>query len=288
MKSYLSIVRGQKRPVRFIASRALMALGLSERITIPRGEYRLRFYPTPRIAEIWIDADATGQDRTEEAFLRAYLRKGDTIVDIGANVGEVALLTAALVGPAGRVFAVEAHPRIYRYLEGNVALNDAENIRTFNTAVSDSVGAVQFSDDRWDEMNAIVKSGSGLSVPCTTLDALPIDSPRIDLLKIDVEGAEKLVLKGGPATLAKSSCVYFESNEEHFRRNGYSCGELFGMFVSSGFTLYAAGKEKTLTRVPEGHVSRTNENLIAARDARDLSARTGYSGLGERPLKIFD
>jgi hypothetical protein len=102
---------------------------------------------------------------------------------------------------------------------------------------------------------------------------------RIDLLKIDVEGAEKFVLEGAGATLEKTACVYFESNEEHFRKNGYSCAELHRMFSSRGFGVYRLDEGRGFVPVGEGYVSTVNENLVAVRDPAPLERRTGLSVL---------
>ncbi len=274
---YLEILRKQRHPVRFLLSRALMKSGLSHHLTIPRDGYNLRFYPTPRTAELWIDRSAP---RVEEPFIEAYLKPGDTVIDIGANIGELALRISGLVGAGGRVIAIEAHPRIFGYLEGNVAANRAANIECLNYAVSNSGGTIRFSDNRWDELNSIVSGPEEVphvEVPAIRLDDLPRSLPRVDLLKIDVEGAEKFVLEGAGEMLRRTGCVYFESNESHFARNGYSCAGLFTLFAFHGFRIFRPEGENALSPLPAGYSSRVNENLIAARDPDALLRRTGYS-----------
>jgi FkbM family methyltransferase len=277
VKSYLRILRDQNHPLRFLLSRILMATGLSKRFLIDRPGYKLRFYPTPRTAELWIDLSAP---RPEEPFTEAYLKPGDTVVDIGANIGELTLRFAGIVGSGGRVVAIEAHPRIFGYLEGNVAVNDVPNVQCFNYAVSNAGGTIRFSDNRWDELNSIVTSGGSVptvEVPAIRLDDLPVKFERIDLLKIDVEGAEKFVLEGAGATLEKTACVYFESNEQHYRRNGYSCRELYAMFASRRFTVYRFVDGKGFTRIDGEYSSTSNENLIAVREPSLLGGRTGLA-----------
>lgn len=274
---YLDILRKQRHPARFLLSRALMKSGLSHHLTIARDGYILRFYPTPRTAELWIDPSAP---RVEEPFIEAYLKPGDTVIDIGANIGELALRISGLVGAGGRVIAIEAHPRIFGYLEGNVAANRAANIGCLNYAVSNSGGTIRFSDNRWDELNAIVSGPEAVphvEVEAIRLDDLPRPPSRVDLLKIDVEGGEKFVLEGAGSTLGHTECVYFESNETHFARNGYSCAGLFALFASHGFRLFRPAGENALSLLPAGYSSSVNENLVAARDPDALLRRTGYS-----------
>ena len=92
-----------------------------------------RFYPTTRTASVWLDRTKIRND--EVRFLRAYLREGDTYVDVGANIGELVLTAASAVGGGGRIVAIEAHPIIFKYLTGNVALNRIQNI-TLRTLAS--------------------------------------------------------------------------------------------------------------------------------------------------------
>jgi FkbM family methyltransferase len=156
-------------------------------------------------------------DRQEEdRLLASYLREGDCMVDVGANVGTLALTAAGRVGQAGIVYAFEGHPRVYRYLQENVALNGFANVRAFNLAIGDVDGTTQFSDLRSDDQNSIVRRGEGITVPMRPLDALGIIEPVIHLLKIDVEGYERFVLEGARELLARTLTVYFESWDTHF------------------------------------------------------------------------
>ena len=95
MKSYLRILRNHKRPLRFIAGRALVKSGLCTRLTIPQDGYRLRFYPSNLSEQLWVDRSWR---EPELQLIRAYLRVGDHVIDVGANVGDTALAAALEVG----------------------------------------------------------------------------------------------------------------------------------------------------------------------------------------------
>ena len=73
----------------------------------------------------------------EVAILRAFLRPGDTALDIGANIGDLTLPMARIVGETGRVYAVESHVDNYNVLCANMALNGVEHVRALNCFVAD-------------------------------------------------------------------------------------------------------------------------------------------------------
>src|SRR4051794_2822301 len=73
----------------------------------------------------------------EVATMRRYVRPGDTVIDVGANIGSLTLPMAGLVGPQGRVVAVESHPATFNLLCAHLALNGIEHVRPFNAFVSD-------------------------------------------------------------------------------------------------------------------------------------------------------
>lgn len=268
MIRYLRILRNEKRPFRFLASRALWRSGLCRFFTIRRGDFRLRFAPSGLSARYWVDPHAREEDHV---FLRAWLRPGDTCVDVGANIGALALHAAALVGDAGRVTAIEAHPRTFGFLRDNVALNRRRNVTLLNFAVGDRHGTLRFSDVKSDEKNGVVEAG-GLELQVRTLDELLAGSPGpIRLLKLDVEGFELNVLRGAGAVLARTECVLFEVS----RRSalyGYASEDVVAALDAAGFTVVDEGGEPVPRPFEAGPRA---ENLAAVRDVEEFRARTG-------------
>ena len=242
-------VRGDVPAGRFFVSRALRTLRLSSLLTIPRSGYKLRFYPTAMSALLWSDPEFGLHD---EAVFHHLLRPGDVFIDVGANVGAFTLAASAIVGPKGRVFAVEAHPKIVRYLRGNIALNRAENVTVIPAAAGEKNGKAYLTSQRSDDLNFI--SQSGIQVPVLALDSV-IPLLPIRLMKVDVEGAELAVLKGAREILARTEFVYFESSEKFAQRFGYSSSEVIAFLRERGFKLDLAAE----------HVSHEIENILAAR-----------------------
>lgn len=185
----------------------------------------------------------------EEDFVARVLRPGDTYLDVGANVGLLALCAASVVGRDGRVIAIEAHPRTADFLSRNVALNDFRNVEIERVAVGDAPGELLFTDRRSDDQNSVAPSGEGgVRVPVRTLDALlPVQRVgRIHLLKIDVEGFELAALRGATALLARADRVLFESSPALCARFGYSCRDVYDLLRGAGFELRRMGEPELL------------------------------------------
>ena len=147
---------------------------------------------------------------TSYYFMHQYLPKeGDTIVDVGAGTGWETLFFSRSVGISGRVISIEAHPKVFRCLSKMRAENRLENVTLVQAAVADQEGEVQLSDSPEHEANSIVGLVSGIPVACTTLDYIfrSLELSRVDFLKMNIEGAERLALSGMGEMLRKTKNV---------------------------------------------------------------------------------
>lgn len=137
----------------------------------------------------------------EYAMLGEMLRLGDWALDIGANVGHYTLRMSELVGPAGRVVALEPVPETFALLAANVRLCAHANVSLLNVAASDRAARVDIQIPSFDigmtnYYQARITEGSGqLGVLALPVDALGLPA-AVRLAKIDVEGHELAVLRG--------------------------------------------------------------------------------------------
>ena len=139
-----------------------------------------------------------------QAALAKYLRPNMVFYDVGANAGFFSLLGAFLVGPNGKVVAFEPHPAIAKLLKKQMRINNMRQVDVIAAAITDKVGTAKLSDDTASVMNSLVnahKASRTIKVKTTTIDQETTMRPLPDLLKIDVEGAEIEVLRGGGATI---------------------------------------------------------------------------------------
>ena len=138
------------------------------------------------------------------AAFRALLARGDVCVDVGANIGYFTLLASRLVGPGGRVYALEPSPASYDRLWANLELNHADNVNALPVAASNTAEptAVLYEGPPSNPGGASLQEsrvGDAVShVETARLDSLVDDADiaRLRLVKIDVEGAELDVLAG--------------------------------------------------------------------------------------------
>lgn len=145
---------------------------------------------------------------THDIFCFGYTpQQGDTVLDIGAGCGEETLTFSRLVGPLGRVISVEAHPDTYRQLVLTCKYNDLDNVTPLQLAVTDVETTVTI-DDGTPEAGSITATISGTGkkeVSGVTIDKIiaTYDCPCVDLLKMNIEGAEQLAIRGMVLSLAK-------------------------------------------------------------------------------------
>ena len=171
-------------------------------------------------------------ERAERVFYLNYLRDGMTVFDVGANVGELTLLFSRFVAD-GRVHAFEAGSRVFRRLEILCEAAQRSNVVLNNVALSNKEGKVLLHvyDDPLSSFNSEAKrpmKDYGLDiepveveeVPAPTVDAYceKHELGTINLLKIDVEGAEFQVMQGAERMLKSKSvaCITFEFGQTTF------------------------------------------------------------------------
>jgi FkbM family methyltransferase len=166
---------------------------------------------------LW-EANVTG-------WLQLTLHPGQVFVDVGANIGYFTLLGGQLVGPTGKVVAIEAHPRLAELLRRNVVINGMHHhVTAWHRAAWSKQTTVPFHLRAHYAANSSVGSigPSGLAelddeeeiveVDAVAVDDLLAELPRVDVIKVDVEGAEVQVLTGLDRTLRRNSeiTVMFE------------------------------------------------------------------------------
>ena len=152
-----------------------------------------------------------------QAVLVDRVHPGDVVYDVGANVGYFTLLAARLATPAGHVYAFEPIVANIRSLRRNLELNDVRHATVVESAVGDDCAPVRMSLGATNADSHLAEDGPQL-VPSTTVDVFVCAGHRPPtLVKIDVEGAENLVLKGMRDTLSAHRPVVV--CEVHYERS---------------------------------------------------------------------
>jgi FkbM family methyltransferase len=205
----------------------------------PNCDYYPAMFPT------WIGEFERCRAVAEDAWFHANKpQEGDLIVDVGAGKGEDTVAFSKYVGLGGRVIAIEAHPVTYRCLRVFCELNHLQNVTPLNYAITDRAGPVTIeSTEAW-QTNSVVHGGrNGTAVPGITLDEIVASEriERIDLLKMNIEGAEASAIKGMSKTLQITralciSCHDFRAARGH--GDGFRTKELIQEWVqAAGFKI---------------------------------------------------
>jgi FkbM family methyltransferase len=136
-------------------------------------------------------------------FLARHVNPGMTVIDVGANFGYFTLLLGDAVGASGRVIAVEPNPETAGLLRETVLLNGhATRTRIVDKALSDATGTGWLFSPDSEPKNATlvgrpnIPGGRTFEIPTVALDDIALEGPRVDLVKIDAEGAEVSIVQG--------------------------------------------------------------------------------------------
>lgn len=240
----------------------------------PRDQLSTWVLAEPRTGlRLWVDLGDYGVSRPcmmncfepdETAFVERYLRPGMSFVDVGANIGWFSLIAARAVGSTGHVVAIEPRPDSAERLAMSARENGFANIRILPMALAARPGRSKVgahlaganSGGTWlvttpELARTMAVDHQLFDVEVGCLD--DIDLPACDLLKIDVEGAEHLVLEGGRKTMARHRpAILSEINPDPLRQvSGVSVGDYVDRLLALNYRphrLGAAGRTDVVDR----------------------------------------
>ena len=181
-------------------------------------------------------------------LFRKLLRPGMTVLDIGANIGWYTLTAASKIGPEGHVLAFEPEPSSFSLLSKSIKLNLFKNALPVAEAVSDTIEpqTLHLSRTNLGAHSMVSRvGGESVTVPSTTLDKVlsRYEIQHVDLLKIDVEGAEPRAIMGGPECLRKTDHVIMEWNSKEWENRPDAL-----KMISYGFTVHEIVKSPFLIK----------------------------------------
>jgi FkbM family methyltransferase len=201
-----------------------------------------RFWICPDDRYISRGVIAGAYEPIETAFVRRHVKEGMIVLDIGANIGWYTVLMAKLVGAAGHVEAFEARDELADRLRRTVAENKLDNVSVHQCALAavDGEGTIVISNDNFGAAHLIEPAATGGATQPVALRRLgSVISRAVDFIKIDVEGAEKLVFDGAGAMLRRDRpLILCEINDECLRRTSkLSSIEFQRYFAAAGYEM---------------------------------------------------
>ncbi|MBV9219402.1 MAG: FkbM family methyltransferase [Methylobacteriaceae bacterium] len=191
-----------KRSAFFLRAIAVRALN-GRPLDVEAFGAKMRLYPYNNVCEKRILFTPQYFDAAERHLIKSRIGRDFVFIDVGANVGGYTLFAAAHAGPRARILAIEPQPEIFERLVYNIRQNPFGNVKAIACALADRDGEITLFVDthnRGETSMRIVHSdavGAQIRVPAKTLASLVRDEGfrRIDAIKLDVEGAEDLILE---------------------------------------------------------------------------------------------
>jgi len=225
----------------------------------------------------------------EFAWLGSVLARGMTVLDVGANEGLYALFAARRVGPAGHVVAIEPSGREFQILQENLALNGLVNVTAVRAAASDREGPTRLRIAEAEHAGQsslgpfaypIAQAGEE-TVPLRRIDELAetLGLDRVQLMKVDVEGAEVAVLRGARDLLARDRpALLLEVVEAALQGQGSSRAELARLLEGLGYRPFVFGSDGIPTLAERLEVD--GVNVVALHESRLPAPNEGQRSKG--------
>jgi FkbM family methyltransferase len=183
-------------------------------------------------------------------IIEGDLPPGGTLVDVGAHIGYYSLKAAPVLGPTGHVLAIEPNPETVKILEANIRASAANSVSVQPVACSDTEATLELfaapegntGESSLSRANASQEKAVQRSyrVRARPLDDIVRESgvTRVDAIKIDVEGAEFLVLRGAQDTLRRfHPAILIELLDRQLRAMGSSIAEVMSFFRAHGYAV---------------------------------------------------
>ncbi len=206
-----------------------------------------------------------GYEKHFLALVKKLVKEKDYVVDMGANLGYHTLTLAQQVGNQGRVYAFEPQRITFQQLNCNVFLNKLDNVYTYNAALGETDGFAYIEQvDYYKEVpgsfgtnignTSLSLAATGDKIPRIALDSLNL--PKLNFVKIDIQGCELLALTGAKNTLLKHKPVLFVEIEEHHLVKFKTTPKMLIKFIKQlGYQMFQIKNEYPVDHLclPEGH-----------------------------------
>ena len=211
----------------------------------------------------------------ELTFLERILSPGKTFIDVGASFGIYSLLASRLVGRTGHVMSFEPTSASFRILEQNIALNRLVNVSASRLALCHTTGTTWLYHGVEPGSNSLGNSSAhgqkGEVVSTDRLDDVLVQSSvnRVDVIKMDVEGAEELVLRGAKQALTTfQPIIIYELVPERATALRLSPRGAWDFLDQLGYEFFVIGPNRELVRQKSPPVNRNVVALAGKQDGR--------------------
>lgn len=192
-------------------------------------------------------------------YYSKLLKKGDVVLDVGANIGIYSLIAGKKIGAKGKVYGFEPADIAFEKFQYHIDLNGLKNIVPIKSGVSNYTGKSEFNICEDDAFNSLGDKPLKEIISKKTIDIVSIDDfvlhnniNKVDIIKVDTEGAEFLVFEGAKKTLQKDKpSLFFEYNPEAIEGFDNDSINLINLLRAFGYSLYEF-KKGDLVEIKEG------------------------------------
>lgn len=238
-------------------------------VWVPRWKARIYLEPEWHGAGVTLFYAVRELYEPELTHLGLFLRPGETFVDAGANCGLFTVAGARVVGSSGKVLSFEPGPTVLPMLERNVSQNDLGMVTIHRCGLGAEAGKVRLYQHPHGASSATLGCAPGseasfVEIEIDTLDAVLArsDIKQIDLIKMDVEGAEELILRGASGLFERHRPrVLFEINPEAIANLALKVDGAWSILAALGYTFFQVDETGRLTQLSD--VVRDGGNVIA-------------------------
>ena len=225
---------------------------------------------------------STWEGDTTKLFEK-IVKKGNVVVDMGANIGYFTLLSAKLTGREGKVFAFEPNPKNFEYLIKNIGLNNYDNVIAEQKAVSDTNGNIKLFICPYDTGHHTINQKEGIEayrlgrkgeVSSIDIESVKLDdymrdkTDKIDVMKVDIEGAEALAFSGMKEIINKNRNIkiFLEFFPLLIKKMGNPPKEFIDLLIKD-FNIYVIGHDYSMKKF--------NKNYFKINNYGELSVFVG-------------
>lgn len=236
-------LRGRYRMMKWLIERPLIFENSDKRVVQLKHVGPIELNPSDYIEKILFITGEYENNLVE--LLNKVLKKGDCFLDIGANIGYFSLIAANIVQNEGVVYSFEASDKTFQKLERNIELNRINNLKLFNFAVSNKEESLTFNiqKDGNSGMSSFRKL-DGYKAESITINAKPIDyflneMSKIKLIKMDIEGAEGMVIEGMQNLINRDRpFITLELVDKYLIQLGYSAQNIIEKLKQLNYQIY--------------------------------------------------
>lgn len=189
---------------------------------VHHGKYKFNFNNDGDYEEILYHTFWNKYFLSEKNRIQDFLKKGDVVVDVGANIGLFSLILSDLVEESGKVYSFEPISLLHKKLNNNINLNGIRNVTTIERGIGDRESEIEIflNPEQSGLSSVVVKPGDKFvsqKIKLTTLDKYFITrKEKISFIKIDTEGYEPRVLRGAKELINRDRpIIYIELGGDH-------------------------------------------------------------------------